>query len=206
MNRTELPRPPGVIVSVIGDNKAKANVTVSNGAAMSPEGQPRPLLRARTPRQVLVTPLTVPARARPTLIDKVLLKAVSKTGKKEAKIFTMRSIDTEKIVSRDALKTAIRGQLRKDIIRTDFDVGFMNGNSVISIRNQEDLSEIWVDLCKGKKVMLWCGGLNVDSVASKRKRSSGLDGNETDEESCKSEKTVSKRRSDHVHKRKGRNR
>ena len=194
MNRTEIPRPPGVIVSVIGDNRAKANVTVSNGAAISPDGHPGPLLSAPTPRQVLVTPLTVPARARPTLIDKVLLKAVSKTGKKEAKIFTMRSIDTDKIVSRDALKTAIRGQLRKDIIRTDFDVGFMNGNSVISIRNQEDLSEIWVDLCKGKKVMLWCDGLNVDSVTGKRKRSPGLDGNETDEESCESEKTVSKKK------------
>ena len=127
MNRTELPCPPGIIVSVIGDNRAKANVTVSNAAAMNPEGQPGPLLRAPTPRQVLVTPLTVPARARPPLIDKVLLKAVSKTGKKEAKIFTMRSIDTEKIVSHDALKTAIRGQLQEDIIRTDFDVGFMNG-------------------------------------------------------------------------------
>ena len=68
MNRTELPRPPGVIVSVIGDNTAKANVTVSNGAAISPDRQPEPLLRAPTPWQVLVTPLTVPARARLTLI------------------------------------------------------------------------------------------------------------------------------------------
>ena len=42
--------------------------------------------------------------------------------------------------------------------------------------------------------MLLCDGLNVDSVASKRKRSPGLDGNETDEESCESEKTVSKKK------------
>lgn len=70
----------------------------------------------------------------------------------------------------------------------------MNGNSVISIRNQEDLSEIWIDLCKGKKVMLWCDGLNVDSVTSKRMWSPGLDGNGTDEESCESEKTVSKKK------------
>ena len=90
MNHTEIPHPPGIIVSVIGDNRAKANVTVSNVASISPDSQPGPLLRAPTPRQVLVTPLTVPARARPTLIDKVLLKAVSKTGKKEAKIFTMK--------------------------------------------------------------------------------------------------------------------
>ena len=44
------------------------------------------------------------------------------------------------------------------------------------------------------KVMLWCDSLNVDSVASKRKRSPGLDGNETDEESCEPEKTVSKKK------------
>ena len=68
----------------------------------------------------------------------------------------------------------------------------MNRSSVISIRYQEDLSEIWVDLCKGKKVMLWCDGLNVDSVTSKRKRSPVLDGNKTDEKSCESEKTMSK--------------
>ena len=107
MNRTEIPCPPGVIVSVIGDNRAKASVT---GAVISPDGQPGPLLHAPAPQQVLVTPLTVPARTvpartRPTLIDGVLLKAASKTGKKEAKIFTIRSIDIEKIVSRDALKT-----------------------------------------------------------------------------------------------------
>ena len=78
MNHTEIPRPPGIIVSVTGDNRAKANVTVSNVASISPDGQPGPLLRAPTPQQVLATPLTVPARARPPLIDKVLLKAVSK--------------------------------------------------------------------------------------------------------------------------------
>ena len=34
----------------------------------------------------------------------------------------------------------------------------------MSIQNQENVSKIWVDLFGGKKVMLWCGGLNVDSV------------------------------------------
>lgn len=36
--------------------------------------------------------------------------------------------------------------------------------TVMSIQNQVNVSKIWVDLCDGKKVMLWCGGLNVDSV------------------------------------------
>ena len=43
-------------------------------------------------------------------------------------------------------------------------------------------------------MMLWCDSLNVDSVTSKRKRSPGLDGNKTDEESCESEKTVLKKK------------
>ena len=46
----------------------------------------------------------VPARARPTLIDKGLLKVVSKMEKKEAKIFTMSNIETDTIVLCDALK------------------------------------------------------------------------------------------------------
>ena len=41
-------------------------------------------------------------------------------------------------------------------------------------------------------MMLWCDGLNVDSVTSKRKHSSTLDGNEINEDSCESEKAVSK--------------
>ena len=43
-------------------------------------------------------------------------------------------------------------------------------------------------------VKLCCDGLKVDSVTSKRKQSPGLDGNETDEESRESEKTVSKKK------------
>ena len=55
--------------------------------------------------QVLVIPLTVPARAKPTLNNKVLLKAVSKLGK-TGKGFHCEKYDTDKIVSHDALKTA----------------------------------------------------------------------------------------------------
>ena len=40
MNCIEIPCPSGVIVSVIGDNTATANVTVSNEAAISPDRQP----------------------------------------------------------------------------------------------------------------------------------------------------------------------
>ena len=113
MNCTEIPRPPGVIASVIGDNRAKRMLLLAMGL--------RGALTVRSAQTIAVCsygtacaghPSDCPARARSILIDKVLLKAVRKTGEKKAKVFTMRSIDTEKIVSRDALKTAIRGQLR----------------------------------------------------------------------------------------------
>ena len=56
MNCTEIPCPPGVIVSVTGGDTAKAGVIVSDGAAISPDSQPGPLVHVPTPRQVLVIP------------------------------------------------------------------------------------------------------------------------------------------------------
>ena len=41
------------------------------------------------------------------------------------------------------LKSLIRAQLREDISAYDFDVGYLNGASVVSIRNEDDLAEIW---------------------------------------------------------------
>ena len=45
----------------------------------------------------------------------------------------------------------IRGQLRADIVSSDFDVGYVCENSVISIRNLDDLAEIWLDMTKKEK-------------------------------------------------------
>ena len=59
---------------------------------------------------------------------------------------------------------------------SDFDVGYVCGNSVISIRNPDDLAEIWSDIKKGNKVVLWCDGLKTkDSsggATSNRRRQS----------------------------------
>ena len=48
----------------------------------------------------------------------------------------------------------------------DFDVGYLNGASVVSIRNEDDLAEIWSSLLKGDKVTLWCNGLGRSSGGS----------------------------------------
>lgn len=149
---------------------------------------------------VLVTPLRpssaaslppVATSASCCIIDKVILKAVSKTGK-HYKLFTLRSIDCNKVVSREDLKAIIRRQLQDDIKRRDFDIGVVSGSSVISIRTQADLSEFWSDIKKKKNLMLWCDGLRNSSedaryVAGNKRSKHCLEldqseGSESDEE------------------------
>ena len=109
------------------------------------------------------------------VISKVLLKAVSKrTGKKASafKTFTLRNIDSSKVDTCSQLRALIREQLRADIIQGSFDVGYLQNTTVVSIRNEEDLAEIWTSLCKGKSIMLWCDGLKqpASETTSGRKR------------------------------------
>ena len=59
----------------------------------------------------------------------------------------------------------LKNQLNGDIVE-DFDVGFFQGTNVVSIRNVEDMKDVWSDIKKGVKVVLWCDGLKM----SKRKR------------------------------------
>ena len=106
---------------------------------------------------------------------KVLLKAVSKVGKSGSKMFTLHSIDSGKVASCDTLKTEIRGQLHGDIVSNDFDVGYISGNSIISTHNPDDLAEIWSDIKKGSKIILWCDGLKVKGGTVSNKRKQGAD-------------------------------
>ena len=70
-------------------------------------------------------------------------------------MFTLRSIDCNKVRSRDDLSGEIRRQLGGVVIQGEFDVGFVSGNSVISISNLADLAEVWLDVNKGRQVVLW---------------------------------------------------
>ena len=108
---------------------------------MAVQWPPGPIKSAGVRRPVTITPIsvntlpcsvsTVPKTS--TVIDKVLLKAVSRAGKNIFKMFTLRNIDCSKVRSRDDLSDEIRRQLLGDIIQDEFDVGFVSGNSIISI-------------------------------------------------------------------------
>ena len=105
----------------------------------------------------------------------MLLKAMLKGGNKDGKTFTICDVDTAAISSCDDMKMLIREQLSEDIVTEDFDIGFVNGSSVIRIRNKEDLSDVWAALRKpGNKMTLWCDGL-VERRANSRKRVQGED-------------------------------
>ena len=90
-------------------------------------------------------------------LNRVLLKAVLKGGNvKDGKIFTIRNVDTTVISSCDDLKQ----QLSEDITTDDFDIGFVDGSSIVRLRNKEDLIEVWSGLREtGSKMTLWCDGL-----------------------------------------------
>ena len=65
-------------------------------------------------------------------------------------MFILRSIDSVKVASRDTLEAEMRGQVCGDIVSNDFDVGYISGNSIISIHNPDDL---WSDIKKGSKTI-----------------------------------------------------
>ena len=95
-------------------------------------------------------------------------------------MFTVRNLDTKVIVSVDQLKVFIRNQFKRDISDTDFDFGYVNGASMVSIQSQVDLAEVFGEIQSGKKVILWCDGLKECSN-QKRSRSAELDDDMNDE-------------------------
>lgn len=125
------------------------------------------------------SPATSPVSllARP-VISKLFLKAFSKSSKKDPKTFTLRNVPTATINTCEQLKDEIRVQLQNDVVQ-EFDVGYFQGSTSVSIRTSHDLSEIWNDMSQGKKVSLWCDGLKqIETPVPKsqgKKRSVDLD-------------------------------
>ena len=64
----------------------------------------------------------------------------------------------------------MKAQFSDDIVNCDdFDVGYISGiNANVTIRSREDLTEVWREVYKGSKIMLWCDGLK-GAGKSKRK-------------------------------------
>lgn len=115
------------------------------------------------------------------LLSKVLVNVASKDGPiSSGKMFTLRDLDITAILTcedlkGEDLKDAIKRQLTDDIVDSDFDVGYVEGSSVVRIRNRRDLEEVWSCIAKSKgKVMLWCDGLSNTKESRKRPRSDGV--------------------------------
>ena len=71
----------------------------------------------------------------------------------------------------DDLKSMIRKKLSDDITTGEFDVGYIQGTTVVRIRISEDLEELWSLLRQPQKnTVLWYDGL-VAHVRRKHKHS-----------------------------------
>ena len=160
-------------------------------------------------RRVLITPLgqTGHGSAQRSqtplpIIDKVLLKAVSKSaGKKKDKIFALRRIETEKVTSCDDLKKLIKRQLRDDVVDwEEFDVGYTNskrGDKVISIRSVEDLAEVWREIrMHADTIQLWCDGLKVEASSRKKRKKNNPTDDEDSEDDRPKKKSVREEKED----------
>ena len=127
--------------------------------------------------QVLVTPLSSRSQqlvTRQLMIKKVLLKAVNRGSKgkgKEPKVFTLRNTVPDRIASCNNIKSLIRMQLIDDITEDDFDIGHLQGSTVVNIRSKADLDKIWELLRKRSNLTLWCDVIShvVQQNSSRKK-------------------------------------
>ena len=156
-------------------HSGKARLSVTNTAS-----------QVRKPGLVVVTPLSSQGSAnqtpwpqvlfpqgiqKPYLINKLLLKAVRDATRKDRKTFCLRNLNPSSTCTCESLKAVIHQQLKGDIISGDFDVGYMDKTTVVSIRNSQDLCDIWNDVKKGKSVVIWCDSLREDTVSLNQKSS-----------------------------------
>ena len=88
-----------------------------------------------------------------SVANKLLLKVFSKS-KKASKTFTLRSFTLTMISSVKKLKEEIKSQLHNDMVQ-DFDLGFLEGSTQVSVQSSNDCLEMWSDFSQGKKVILW---------------------------------------------------
>lgn len=166
--------------------------------------QARVTVNSRRPtssvQQVVITPLSSAQAASlnsaPThpnrTISKVLIRAVeSGKGKKDqGKTFALRNITPSLVQTRAQLKTLIKAQLDADVVH-EFDVGYIQNNTVVSLRSPQDIQEVWASLLRGNSVTLWCDGLRAQCGKSARKRPSSRT---TQEDSDDDEEVQTKKR------------
>ena len=161
----------------------------------------RNVIRPSCPvRQVVITPLHVPTgtHAGPArnmaqqpihrTISKLLIREVEKSkGKKDqGKAFTLRDLNTSALQTCTQLKILIKAQLDADIV-DEFDIGYIQNNTVVSLRSPQDVQEVWSSIVKGDNVTLWCDGLRGKESphgksTKKRSNKSAVDDCDDDED------------------------
>lgn len=80
------------------------------------------------------------------------------------------------------MKFLIRAQLEGDIIEEDFDVGYVQGSSIVNIRSKIDLDKVWDGVRKGANTVLWCNGISVARlISSVGKKCPAVTGSDSEE-------------------------
>ena len=167
-----------IIVKMVAQNMhGNVSTVVINGSRRVTITPSAPQTQA-SPRPPVVThaqsPLARPAQqVRPPVvpvINKILLKVMSRGIKGDFKMFTLRNINPTEISTVFSLSQLMRTQLKGNIIEEDFDVGYISGNNLISFRNREDVSDIWAVASKGGNIVVWCDGLKSSAGAGKNRK------------------------------------
>ena len=134
-----------------------------------------------------------PAAEQTGVINKVLLKCVSKERKSESKTFTIRNIDPTLVTTCNQLRGLIKAQLGGEVC-DQFDVGYYQNNSLVTLRTIEDLTELLASIRKTERSVFWCDGLKSCSKGSKRSRANEDSDNEPEE--CSKQTKKRKRRNE----------
>ena len=161
-------------------------------------------------RQVVITPLSSSGvqGQQPRIISKLLMKAVERSGTKgkkdKGKTFTLRDLNPSTLQTCTQLKTLIKVQLGADLI-DEFDIGYIQGNTIVSLRSSRDIQEVWSSVLKGENITLWCDGLRKEgqsgAATKKRPNKSVQEESDDDEDSGvtkKKKKKKSKEREEQV--------
>ena len=64
----------------------------------------------------------------------------------------------------------MRDQLTEEVSQNKLDIGYLQGTNFVTVRNAEDLAEVWMNIKKGTNVILGCDGLKKNTVKSTRDR------------------------------------
>ena len=87
-----------------------------------------------------------------------MIKVVEKQIKDLGNIFALRNINPTSVSSVEDLKSLIKAKLADDVVDR-FDVGHIRSNKIISLRSNEDVTELMSCVQKSDNILLWCNGL-----------------------------------------------